>query len=75
MSFISSTIILPLYVMIAKIFPVTKRGRFLDITNFIGNGAGVLGATVLPIVRDKGTFPLARFYQRRHLHLRHFHRL
>lgn len=44
--------------MIAKIIPVKHRGRFFGITNFIGNGAGVLGALALPFVLDRYTFPL-----------------
>ena len=44
--------------MIAKIIPVNHRGRFFGITNFIGNGAGVLGALALPFVLDRYTFPL-----------------
>jgi MFS family permease len=43
--------------MIAKIFPVDKRGRFFGITNFIGNGTGILGALALPIVLQKYAFP------------------
>lgn len=31
--------------MIARIFPVDRRGSFFGFTNFIGNGAGALGAT------------------------------
>jgi MFS family permease len=44
--------------MIAKIIPVDKRGRFFGITNFIGNGSGILGALILPFVLEKLTFPL-----------------
>jgi MFS family permease len=44
--------------MIAKIIPVDKRGRFFGITNFIGNGSGVLGALAVPFVLDRFTFPL-----------------
>lgn len=44
--------------MIAKIIPLEKRGRFFGITNFLGNGAGVLGALAVPFVLDKFTFPL-----------------
>lgn len=36
--------------LIAKIIPADRRGRFFGITNFIGNGAGVLGALILPLV-------------------------
>ena len=44
--------------MIAKIIPVAMRGRFFGITNFIGNGTGILGALALPFVLDTFTFPL-----------------
>ena len=44
--------------MIAKIIPVEKRGRFFGITNFIGNGTGILGALAVPFVLEKFTFPL-----------------
>lgn len=44
--------------MIAKIIPVERRGRFFGISNFIGNGTGILGALALPFVLDKFTFPL-----------------
>jgi MFS family permease len=44
--------------MIAKIIPVEKRGRFFGITNFAGNGTGILGALAVPFVLDKFTFPL-----------------
>ncbi|MBN2389829.1 MAG: MFS transporter [Anaerolineae bacterium] len=44
--------------MIAKIIPLEKRGRFFGITNFLGNGAGVLGAMAVPFVLNKFVFPL-----------------
>ncbi len=44
--------------MIAKVIPVEKRGRFFGISNFIGNGTGILGALAVPYVLDKFTFPL-----------------
>jgi MFS family permease len=44
--------------MIAKIIPVEKRGRFFGITNFIGNGTGILGALAVPFVLDKFDFPM-----------------
>jgi len=43
--------------MIAKIIPVDKRGRFFGITNFIGNGTGILGAIAVPFVLERSTFP------------------
>jgi MFS family permease len=45
--------------MIAKIIPVDKRGRFFGITNFIGNGTGILGALAVPFVLARSTFPTA----------------
>jgi len=44
--------------MVAKIFPVNKRGRFLGITNFIGNGTGILGALAVPFVLNQFEYPL-----------------
>jgi MFS family permease len=44
--------------MIAKIIPVEKRGRFFGITNFVGNGTGILGALALPFLLGKFEFPL-----------------
>jgi MFS family permease len=44
--------------MIAKVIPVEKRGRFFGISNFIGNGTGILGALFVPFVLEKYTFPL-----------------
>ena len=44
--------------LIAKIIPVEKRGRFFGITNFLGNGAGILGALAVPSILNKYTFPM-----------------
>jgi MFS family permease len=44
--------------LIAKIIPVEKRGRFFGITNFLGNGAGILGALAVPFILGRFTFPL-----------------
>jgi len=44
--------------MIAKIIPMEKRGRFFGISNFIGNGTGILGALAVPFVLEKFTFPM-----------------
>lgn len=44
--------------MIAKIIPVNRRGQFFGITNFIGNGTGILGAFAVPFILDRYTFPL-----------------
>lgn len=43
--------------MIAKIIPVDKRGRFFGLTNFIGNGTGILGALAVPFVLERFAFP------------------
>ncbi|NLG97005.1 MAG: MFS transporter [Chloroflexi bacterium] len=43
--------------MIAKIIPVDRRGRFFGITNFLGNGSGILGAIAVPFVLDRTEFP------------------
>jgi MFS family permease len=44
--------------MIAKIIPAEKRGRFFGITNFVGNGAGILGAFGVPFILNQFIFPL-----------------
>ncbi len=44
--------------MIAKIFPVDKRGRFFGVSSFIGNGTGILGALALPFILEKYAFPM-----------------
>ncbi len=43
--------------MIAKVIPVDRRGRFFGLSNFIGNGAGILGALAVPLVLEFA-FPL-----------------
>ena len=43
--------------MIAKIFPVNRRGRFFGITNFGGTATGVLGATAVSWLLDHYAFP------------------
>ena len=54
----AGTIVVGWQDLIAKIIPVEKRGRFFGITNFLGNGAGILGALAVPFILDKFTFPL-----------------
>jgi MFS family permease len=53
----AGTIIVGWQDMIAKIIPVDKRGRFFGITNFVGNGAGIVGALAVAAVLDKSVFP------------------
>jgi MFS family permease len=48
--------------MIAKVIPMEKRGRFFGISNFIGNGTGILGALAVPFLLEKFTFPLGYVY-------------
>lgn len=43
--------------MIAKIFPVGKRGKFFGITNFGGTATGVLGAATVAWLLDRYDFP------------------
>jgi MFS family permease len=43
--------------MIAKVIPVEKRGRFFGISNFLGNGTGILGALAVPFVLGRLAFP------------------
>jgi MFS family permease len=43
--------------MIAKIFPVDRRGKFWGVTNFSGTAAGVLGATAVAWLLNRYEFP------------------
>ncbi len=43
--------------MLAKIFPVEKRGRFFGTANFGGNATGILGASVAAWVLEYFDFP------------------
>jgi MFS family permease len=43
--------------LIAKIFPVEWRGRFFGISNFVGNGTGILGATAAAWMLDTIAYP------------------
>jgi MFS family permease len=43
--------------MIAKIIPVQSRGRFFGLSNFLGNFAGILGATTVSWLLAKNEFP------------------
>ncbi len=43
--------------MMAKIFPVDRRGKFFGITNFGGTAAGVLGAFTVAWLLDHHEFP------------------
>lgn len=44
--------------LIAKVFPVEKRGRFFGVSNFLGNATGILGALAVPLILDRYAFPL-----------------
>ncbi|MBN2550307.1 MAG: MFS transporter [Anaerolineales bacterium] len=44
--------------MVAKIFPVDRRGRFFGVSNFLGNGVGILGALLVPFMLERYPFPL-----------------
>lgn len=44
--------------LVAKIIPVEKRGFFLGISSFLGNGAGILGALAVPIILEQNAFPI-----------------
>ena len=48
--------------LMAKIIPFDRRGRFFGITNFIGNGMGILGALAVPYMLDRFPFPLGFVY-------------
>jgi MFS family permease len=43
--------------MIAKIFPVEKRGKFFGITNFGGTASGILGASTVAWLLNRHDFP------------------
>jgi MFS family permease len=43
--------------MIAKIIPVDKRGRFFGVSNFVGNIAGIAGATAVAQMLVRFAFP------------------
>ncbi len=43
--------------MLAKIFPVARRGRFFGTANFSGNATGIIGASVAAWVLDYFDFP------------------
>ena len=45
--------------MIAKIFPVEKRGKFFGITNFGGTATGILGASTVAWLLNKLEFPFS----------------
>jgi len=43
--------------MLAKIFPLDRRGKFFGITNFGGTATGVLGASTVAWLLDRFDFP------------------
>ncbi len=43
--------------MIAKIFPVDRRGKFFGVTNFSGTAAGILGASTVAWLLNHHEFP------------------
>ena len=43
--------------MIAKVFPLEKRGKFFGITNFGGTATGILGASTVAWLLDRYEFP------------------
>jgi MFS family permease len=43
--------------MIAKVFPVNRRGKFFGITNFSGTATGILGASTVAWLLDRHEFP------------------
>jgi len=48
--------------MIARCFPVAKRGRFFGLTNFFGNGAGMVAASISAWLLGAYAFPLNFVY-------------
>jgi len=43
--------------MVAKIFPVQRRGRALGVANFMGSATGILGAFIVPVLLQRYAFP------------------
>jgi MFS family permease len=43
--------------MVARCFPVNRRGRFLGTATFVGTGAGILGAALSTRILATSTFP------------------
>jgi MFS family permease len=43
--------------LVARCFPVDRRGRFFGITNFLGTGAGTLGAAISARLLTVASFP------------------
>ena len=43
--------------MLAKVFPIDRRGKFFGITNFGGTATGILGATTVAWLLDRRDFP------------------
>ncbi|HBX70611.1 MAG TPA: hypothetical protein DEH25_14825 [Chloroflexi bacterium] len=43
--------------MIAKVFPLDRRGRFFGITNFGGTATGILGASIVAWLLGRHEFP------------------
>jgi len=48
--------------MIARCFPVARRGRFFGLTNFFGNGAGMVAASISAWLLGAYAFPLNFVY-------------
>jgi MFS family permease len=44
--------------MVARCFPVNRRGRFLGTATFVGTGAGILGAALSTRILAASSFPL-----------------
>lgn len=48
--------------MIAKIIPTKRRGRYFGITNFVGNGSGILGGFLVTWLLARYIFPIGFVY-------------
>jgi len=48
--------------MLAKVIPLDRRGRFLGLTQAVGTGAGVLGASAAAWLLDRYSFPTGYLY-------------
>jgi MFS family permease len=56
-SFIAGTVALPWQEMIARVIPVTRRGRFIGVSHLIGRIFGVLAGVLAGIVLTRITYP------------------
>jgi len=56
-SFAAGMVALPWQEMIAKVIPVSRRGRFIGYANLVGRAMGVLGGIVAGVVLKRYAYP------------------